>query len=113
MKKTITVTDKSKGVYVPVAIHRDINGLTAKDLIEKCGIFEKIITYHYNVNQIYRNVDDIYSDSLVDYVSDILYDYAKDDNFQFYEELAQEIVDMLQDKVVAKIIELDDEARAE
>ena len=108
----IQVKDKSTGATkVAVRVEKPIWNMSADELIKKLNLKDVILDYHYRVEQEYKKVDDIYSDSLVEYLADVLYDYAQVDDYDGYEDKAREIVDKLQDEVIEEIYDRDEDAR--
>lgn len=109
--KKIIVNDKSAGaVKVPVRIFKKINGKTVMDIIKELDMFNKLIDYHYNVCQEYKNTEDVGSDSMIEYISEVLYEEynASDDDC---EAMAKAIVNFLEEELIEEICDRDDNAR--
>jgi len=109
----IKVKDLSKGVEkVPVRIPKAIDNISDEEiLIKALDLKNEILDYHYNVEQEYKKVDDIYSDALVEYVADLIYDYCQDAEFDGYEEMAKRLIAKLEDDIIDEIYKRDDNAR--
>lgn len=112
MKIKVNYKEK-KAVKVPVRIVKPIWVMTDEELIKSLDLKNKIIAYHYDVEQEYHKVDDIYSDGLVEYVSDLLYDYCQEPEFDEYDEYAKRLISSLEEEVVDEIYDLDDNAKEE
>ena len=110
----IKVKDLSKGAEkVPVRIEKAIWNMSVDELIKKLNLKKVILDYHYDVEKEYKKVDDIYSDSLVEYLADVLYDYAQVAEYDGYEDKAREIVDKLQDEVIEEIYDRDEDTKGD
>lgn len=108
----INVKDKSTGA-TKVAVRRvkPIWSMSDEELIKALDLKEKILDWHYRVEDRYHEVSDIYSDALVEYVADLLYDYCQEAEFDGYEEIAKRLIAKLEDEIVDEIYERDDNAR--
>ena len=108
----IKVTDKSTGA-TKVAVRRvkPIWTMSDDELIKALDLKNVILDYHYEVEQEYHKVDDIYSDELKEYVADVLYDYCQAAEFDGYDEIARRLVEKLEDELVEEIYDRDDNAR--
>lgn len=108
----INVKDKSTGATkVAVRVVKPIWNMTDDELIEALDLKNKVLDYHYEVEQEYKKVDDIYSDEIVEYVADLLYDYCPSSEFDGYEKIAKRLMDKIEDEVVEEINEKDENAR--
>lgn len=108
----INVKDKSTGATkVAVRVVKPIWDMADDELIEALDLKNKVLDYHYEVEQEYKKVDDIYSDEIVEYVADLLYDYYPSSEFDGYEEIAKRLMDKIEDEVVEEINEKDENAR--
>ena len=108
----INVKDKSTGATkVAVRRVRPIWSMSDEELIKALNLKEKILDWHYRVEDRYHKVSDIYSDALVEYVAEELYDYCQEPEFEGYEEIAGRIISKLEDELVEEIYERDDDAR--
>ena len=108
----INVKDKSNGATkVKVRMVKRLYTMSNKELIEALNLKEKILDYHYEVEDRYKVVDDIYSEGLRDYVSELICDYAQSDEYDKYDELAQKLIDEVKDEVIDEIYERDDNAK--
>ena len=108
----INVKDKSTGATkVAVYIVKPIWNMTDDELIEALDLKNKVLDYHYSLEQEYKKVDDIYSDEIVEYVADLLYDYCQSSEFDGYEEIAKRLMGKIEDEVVEEIYERDENAR--
>lgn len=107
----INVKDKSTGA-TKVAVRRvkPIWSMSDEELIKALDLKEKILDWHYRVEDRYHEVSDIYSDALVEYVADLLYDYCQEAEFDGYEEIASRLITKLEDEVIDEIYERDDDA---
>ena len=107
----INVKDKSTGA-TKVAVRRvkPIWSMSDEELIKALDLKEKILDWHYRVEDRYHEVSDIYSDALVEYVAEELYDYCQDTEFDGYEEIASKLISKLEDEVIDEIYERDDNA---
>ena len=106
----INVKDKSTGA-TKVAVRRvkPIWDMSDEELIKALELKEKILDWHYRVEDRYHEVSDIYSDALVEYVADLLYDYCQEAEFDGYEEIASRLITKLEDEVIDEIYERDDD----
>lgn len=108
----INVKDKSTGATkVAVRVVKPIWNMTDDELIEALDLKNKVLDYHYSLEQEYKKVDDIYSDEILEYVADLLYDYCQSPEFDGYEEIAKRLMDKIEDEVVEEINERDENAR--
>lgn len=108
----INVVDKSTGVVkIPVWIVKPIWDMTDEQNIKKLNIKDVILDYHYDFTSEYQNVDDIYSDDIVDYLAEVLFEYCQSDKFDGYYRIAKRIMDKLADEIADEIRELDEDAR--
>lgn len=108
----IKVKDLSKGVEkVPVRIPKAIWNMSDEEIIKATDLKNQILEYHYDVEQEYHKVDDIYSEGLEEYVSELLYEYAQEPEYDGYEEIAKRLIAKLEDEIVDEIYERDDNAR--
>lgn len=108
----INVKDKSNGATkVLVRMEKPIWTMSDKELIEALNLKEKILDYHYEVEDRYKVVDDIYSEGLRDYVSELIYDYAQSAEYDKYDELAQKLIDEVKEEIIDEIFEKDDNAK--
>lgn len=108
----INVKDKSTGATkVAVYIVKPIWNMTDDELIEALDLKNKVLDYHYSLEQEYKKVDDIYSDEIVEYVAELLYDYCYSSKFDGYEEIAKRLMGKIEDEVVEEIYERDENAR--
>lgn len=108
----IKVKDLSKGVEkVPVRIPKAIWNMSDEEIIKATDLKNQILEYHYNVEQEYHKVDDIYSEGLEEYVSELLYEYAQEPEYDGYDEIAKRLIAKLEDEIVDEIYERDDNAR--
>jgi len=108
----INVKDKSTGA-TKVAVRRvkPIWSMSDDELIKALDLKEKILDWHYRVEDRYHEVSDIYSDALVEYVAEELYDYCQEPEFEGYEKIAGGLISKLEDELVEEIYERDDDAR--
>jgi len=78
----INVVDKSTGVVkIPVWIVKPIWDMSIDQIIKLLDIEEKILDYHYNFTSEYQNVDDIYSEEIIEYLAEVLFDYCQSSKF--------------------------------
>lgn len=107
----INVKDKSTGATkVAVRRIRPIWSMSDDALIKALDLKEKILEWHYNAENRYHEVSDIYSDALVEYVAEELYDYCQDTEFDGYEEIAGRLIAKLEDELIEEIYARDDDA---
>lgn len=107
----INVKDKSTGATkVAVRVVKPIWSMSDEELIKALDLKEKILDWHYRVEDRYHEVSDIYSDALVEYVAEELYDYCQEPEFDKYEEIAGRLISKLEDELVEEIYERDDDA---
>nr|DAP29446.1 MAG TPA: PROTEIN HNS-DEPENDENT EXPRESSION A HELICAL, STRUCTURAL PROTEIN.0A [Caudoviricetes sp.] len=108
----INVVDKSTGVVkIPVWIVKPIWDMSIDQIIKLLDIEEKILDYHYNFTSEYQNVDDIYSEEIIEYLAEVLFDYCQSSKFNGYYEIAERIMEKLADKMADEIRRLDEDAR--
>lgn len=110
----INVKDKSTGA-TEVAVRRvkPIWNMSDDELIKALDLKNEVLKYHYEVEQEYKKVDDIYSDEIVEYVAELLYDYCQSPEFDEYGEIAKRLMGKIEDEVVEQIYEWDEDAREE
>lgn len=105
--RKIKVQDKSsKQMKVRVYVKRDVRGMPLAELAEKMNLKNELLDYHYEVNNEYKNVDDI--EDAADLVNDMLAEYAGSDDD--YYDLAEQLLDFVKEDVIAEIFERDDNA---
>ena len=108
----IKVTDKSTGATkVAVRVVKPIWEMSDDELIKALDLKNVILDYHYDVEQEYHKVDDIYSEELKDYVAEVLYEYCQASDFDGYDEIAGRLISKLEDEIVDEIYNRDDNAR--
>ena len=108
----INVVDKSTGVVkIPVWIVKPIWDMTDEQIINKLNIKDVILDYHYDFTSEYQNVDDIYSEEIIEYLAEVLFDYCQSSKFNGYYEIAGRIMNKLADKMADEIRRLDEDAR--
>ncbi len=108
----INVVDKSTGVVkIPVWIVKPIWDMTDEQIINKLNIKDVILDYHYDFTSEYQNVDDIYSEEIIEYLAELLFDYCQSSKFNGYYEIAGRIMNKLADKMADEIRRLDEDAR--
>lgn len=108
----INVKDKSTGATkVAVRVVKPIWNMTDDELIKALDLKNEVLDYHYNMEQEYKKVDDIYSDDIVEYVAELLYEYCQSSEFDGYEEIAKRLMGKIEDEVVEEIYERDENAR--
>ena len=108
----INVKDKSTGATkVAVRVVKPIWNMTDDELIKALDLKNEVLDYHYNLEQEYKKVDDIYSDEIVEYVAELLYEYCQSSEFDGYEEIAKRLMSKIEDEVVEEIYERDENAR--
>lgn len=84
---------------------------TIKQIIEDLGIVEKVIDYHYDIETEALKTDDVYSDSMVEFVADMIAEYDNDSlEYKEYKSLAERIMDNIAEDVADKIIGYDHDA---
>ena len=104
----IKINDNSNPAKkVFVRVERDVRGLPLEELAKKMNLKKQLLDYHYDVNDEYHNVDDIYDAE--DFVEELIEEYAGQN--EDYYELAEQLLDLVRDDVIGEIYELDDEAR--
>ena len=102
----INVKDKSTGATkVAVYIVKPIWNMTDDEMIEALDLKNKVLDYHYSLEQEYKKVDDIYSDEIVEYVAELLYDYCYSSKFDGYKDIAKRLMGKIEDEVVEEIYE--------
>ena len=108
----IKVKDKSTGA-TKIAVRRvkPIWVMSVDDIIKKLDLKNKILDWHYQVENRYHEVSDIYSDELVEYVAEELYDYCQEPEYEDLGELATKIIAKLEDELVEQIYDFDDLAK--
>lgn len=106
----IKVKDNSTGV-TKVAVRRvkPLWSMSDEDIIKTLNLKEKILDWHYSVENRYHEVSDIYSDALVEYVAEELYDYCQEPGFEGYDEIASRIIVKLEDELIEEIYKRDDD----
>lgn len=106
----INVKDKSTGA-TKVAVRRvkPLWSMSDEAIIKTLNLKEKILDWHYEVENRYHEVSDIYSDALVEYVAEELYDYCQEPEFEGYEEIASRLITKLEDELIEEIYERDDD----
>lgn len=108
----IKVKDKSTGATkIVVRRVKPIWVMSVDDIIKKLDLKNKILDWHYQVENRYHEVSDIYSDELVEYVAEELYDYCQEPEYEDLGELATKIIAKLEDELVEQIYDFDDLAK--
>ena len=111
MKKNIKVTDKSRGAQkIKVrGTTLDLKNMSDEDIIRRTHFKEHMLDYHYSVNDEYKDVSDIYSLSMAEYMAEVLFEYCHDEAWDDeYEEMAERLVDKCADEVVEEIYSRDE-----
>ena len=104
----IKINDKSNPAKkVWVKVKRDVRGLPLEELAQKMNLKKQLIDYHYDVNDEYHNVDDLYDAE--DFVEELIEEYAG--QVDDYYHLAEELLDLVRLDVIEEIYERDDDAR--
>lgn len=105
--KKIKVQDHSTGkVRVHVRVKHDIRGIPLAELAREMNLKNELLDYHYEVNNEYKNADDI--EDAADLVNDMLAEYAGTD--EDYYDLAEQLLDFVKEDVIEEIFERDDNA---
>ena len=85
--------------------------MTTEQIIKDLNIVKKAIDYHYEIENEAFKTDDVYNDEIFDFVADELAEY--DNNameFEQYEKIAKNIMDVIADDLATKILECDHDA---
>ena len=86
-------------------------GKTVEQIIADLDIVKKCIEYHYDIETEALNTDDVYNNKILDFVADEL---AENDNdameYDYYDLLAQKIMNEIEDDLVEEINERDRDA---
>lgn len=108
----IKVQDKSTGAQkVYVRVIKKLADKTDEELVKLLDLKNEIVKYHYDVENEAFKTDDIYSDELIEYVDEVMYEYSQNDSeADSYKEIAERLVEKLQDEVVEEIMSLDEDA---
>ena len=109
----VKINDKSSGAMkVEVRRPKAIWAMRGDEIIKALDLKNKIIDWHYSTESEYKNVSDIYSDDLVEYVSELIYEYCQEPQYEDYcEGLARRIISNLEEELVDEIYARDEEAR--
>lgn len=84
---------------------------SVKQIIKDLDIVEKVIDYHYDIETEALKTDDIYSDSMLEFVVDIIAEYDNDSlEYKEYKSLAERIIDNIAEDVADRIIDYDHDA---
>lgn len=107
----INVKDKSNGATkVLVRMEKPIWTMDNDELIEALDLKNKILEYHYEVEDRYKVTEDLYSEGLRDYVSELIYDYAQSAEYDKYDELAQKLIEEVREEIIDEINDRDENA---
>ena len=85
--------------------------MTTGQIIKDLNIVKKAIDYHYEIENEAFKTDDVYNDEIFDFIVDELAEY--DNNameFEQYEKIAKNIMDVIADDLAIKILECDRDA---
>lgn len=85
--------------------------MTTERIIKDLNIVKKAIDYHYEIENEAFKTDDVYNDEIFDFIADELAEY--DNNameFEQYEKIAKNIMDVIADDLATKILECDNDA---
>lgn len=85
--------------------------MTTERIIKDLNIVKKAIDYHYEIENEAFKTDDVYNDEIFDFIADELAEY--DNNameFEQYEKIAKNIMDVIADDLATKILECDYDA---
>lgn len=105
----VKVKDLSNGKQrVAVKVKRNVVGMPLEELAKEMQLKNNLIEYHYEVNDEYHNVDDIYDS--VELICDMLAEFSGDDEADFFP-LAEELLEFVKEDVIEEIFERDDDAR--
>lgn len=90
----------------------DIRTATSKELIKEFDLKTKVIDRHYEITTEFCDVSDITDGTMVEYIADYLYDEfgGRFEDYDFWRK-AKEIMDEIEDEVVKKIFEKDENAK--
>ena len=90
----------------------DIRTATNAEIIEALDIKKELIDRHYDITNEFCDVSDITSEEAVEFISELLYDEfgGKFENYD-YERKACEILEIVADEVIDKILEEDRNAK--
>lgn len=96
----------------PVVVYRAFNA--SKELIRELALKEVVLDYHYGVCDTAGDYSDIFSESLVEYLSGYLMERFDElgswNKPKFFEKLAKDILNQIEDEVVEEIITRDENA---
>lgn len=85
--------------------------MTTEQIIADLDIVEKAIEYHYKIENEAFKTDDVYDDQIFDFITEEL---AENDNgtmeYEQYEKIAREIMDIISDDLVIEILKRDHDA---
>ena len=90
----------------------DIRTATNAEIIEALDIKKELIDRHYDITTEFCDVSDITSEEAVEFISELLYDEfgGKFEDYD-YERKACEILEIVADEVIDKILEEDRNAK--
>lgn len=90
----------------------DIRTATNAEIIEALDIKKELINRHYDITTEFCDVSDITSEEAVEFISELLYDEfgGKFEDYD-YERKACEILEIVADEVIDKILEEDRNAK--
>ena len=90
----------------------DIRTATNAEIIEALDIKKELINRHYDITTEFCDVSDITSEEAVEFISELLYDEfgGKFEDYD-YERKACEILEIVADEVIDKVLEEDRNAK--
>ena len=108
----IKVTDKSRGAQkIKVrGVTLPLKDMSDEDIIRRTNFKQEMLDYHYAVNNEYKDISDLYSQSMVEFMADVLFSYCQDENWDDeYAEMAERLIDECVDDVIDEIYARDDD----
>lgn len=82
-------------------------------IIDELDLFNKSIEYHYYIEDEALNTDDVYNGKILDFIADELAendDADAENAYQYYEKIANDIMNEIADALVEEINERDRDA---
>lgn len=108
----IKVTDRSRGTQkIKVrGTTLPLKDMSDEDIIRRTNFKKEMLDYHYAVNDEYKDISDIYSQSMVETMAEVLFGYCQDENWDDgYDELAERLIEKCADDVIDEIYARDDD----